>query len=204
MNIKQEKKLFNFDMKAIRTFFLGGNSTNDLFQYTLMATVGVWLSAFVIGTLTYITGVTNMVYLEAITTSLLISSIIGIGVVFLTAIGGAEFNSSYGWGIWRRSVLYNGIIFIVFYSISSGFYVEEQREKITSFELSTTDVNDCEYKVKMKSNTLIYEHCSNDATTQVKINATKQLNVYLIGKVRYGTNIADHYEFIESVIIVKE
>ena len=209
MNIKQEKKKMklNISLVGIIAFVFGGGTQGrdkDLKIFTIGITLLLWSGAVAIGTIVYIMGGTDMVYLEMIVKTLMIASVAGIGITLISTLANNDFNSDYGWGLWWRALIYNILSFGIFYSIHSGVTVIEQREKVTSFELITSDIDDCTYMVKMKSKTLVYEHCSDYSTTTDRVRKTKDLNAYLVGAIKYGTNKASHFEFVDKKIMVGE
>ncbi len=207
MNIKESRKPFKFNFGGIVPFLFGGGTEGrdkDLKMFTVGLTVALWFAASLFASVVYLMNGTDMVYLEAVVYGVMISSIGGFGITVLSLLGHNDWNSDYGWGIWWRAIIANMVIFATFYSINIGATVVEQREVVNEFQLVKTDIKDCEYMVKMKSDSLFYNHCSGYDHTYNDIMKDKDLNVYLIGKVRYGTNEADHMETVAKTIVRKK
>jgi len=204
MNIKESRKPFKLNFSGLVSFIFGGGTesrNNDLKMFTIGLTVALWFAASLFASIVYLVNGTDMVYLEAVVYGVMISSIIGFGITVLSLLGQNDWNVVYGWGIWWRAIIANMVIFALFYSINVGATVIEQREVVNEFQLVKTDIKDCEYMVKMKSDSLYYNHCSKYNQTYEEIIKDKNLNVYLIGKVRYGTNEADHMETVAKTIV---
>ncbi len=205
MDIKQERKKINisFNTDSIISFIFGGGTegkSKDLRLFSMGSTMGIWFAAFLGGSIIFLMNGTTMVYVETLVYSFMIAGLVGFGATIVSTFGNGDFNSEYGWGMWWRSLIYNILFFASFYLINTGATVVEHRELVTEFELVKSDIKDCKYMVKMKSDTLVYDHCSDYDHTYNDIRDSKDLNVYLIGKVRYGTNEADHMETVTKKI----
>jgi len=207
MNIKESREPFNFSGDKLVSFLFGGNSEGrnaELKMWTIGLTVGMWFAAAIFGSIVYLMNGTGMVFLESVVFAVMVSTMAGFGISVLSLLAKNDWNDTYGWGIWWRAVIYNIIMFATFYMINTGATVAEHREIVNEFQLVKTDIKDCEYMVKMKSDSLFYNHCSGYDHTYKDIMKDKDLNVYLIGKVRYGTNEADHMETVAKTIVRKK
>ena len=203
MNIKQDKIKLNFNTKKLMALIFGGGMGGDsgkLRQFTTFITVGMWILAIGIGTIYYLLN-DNVIFLETIVVSIMISSFVAIALVLIALLAFSDFNKTYGWGLWFRALIYNIVVAAVCFTINNHAKSDEKREQVKSFELTTTNISKCNYKIKMKSETLSLEYCSNISDIYKRISKEPGITVYLVGNVGYGSNIADHYEILDKKIV---
>lgn len=198
MNIREGKEKIN-----LLSLVFGGSKDDELYMYVLGATLGAWFAAMIIGSIVFLMNGTQMIYIETIVNALMIGAIAGFGLTVLSLAGNNDYNRTYGWGMWWRALIFNMLGFAIFYTIHTGATVDEHRESVKSFELVTSDIKDCEYMVKMESDSLVYNHCSSYDHTYKRIEESEDINAYLIGQLRYGSNVASHFEIVNKKIVKK-
>ena len=201
MNVKDNstnKRNFNFHLMS---FLFGGGKTDnksdkELRIFVISATVVLWsvLSLVAVGIFYFGNG---LIFSKVLVDTLLVASLIGIGVAALSVVGKSDWNNTYGNGLFIRTLGYNVGLFILTIIVDSGVGMKEYREPVKEFQFMTTDVGGCHYKIKMVSENLTYDYCSDRNTEYDILRGTKDINAMLVGSVKYGTNRADHVEFIK-------
>lgn len=85
--------------------------------------------------------------------------------------------------------------------IDSGIANTKYVESVKEFQFYTTDVDDCQYKITMKSENLTYDYCSDYSTEYKELYAAKEIDAILTGTKKYGDNKADYVEFVKRKVV---
>jgi len=207
MNIidNSSKKSGSFHLKSL---ILGAGkeddkTNSDLRIYVLATTFLLWgiMVILGVGIFYFNSDVTNI--WDSIVNTLMFGSMVG-GAIFLVALPARnDWNRDYGLGIVTRIGLYNVLLFVVTVAISSGFGSKEYREPVKEFQFYTTDVKGCENKITMKSENMVYQYCSDYDSTYNSMIKSKDISATLIGTMKYGSNEADHVEFMQREVVKK-
>jgi hypothetical protein len=205
MNVKDNstnKRNFSFHLMS---FLFGAGKTNnksdkELRLFVISATVILWsvLSLIAVGIFYFGSG---LIFVEVLIDTLMVASLVGIGVSILSVIGKSDWNNDYGHGLFLRSFGYNVGLFILTIMIGSGVGMKEYREPVKEFQFMTTDVTDCQYKITMVSENLTYDYCSDYNTEYQELSETKDIDAMLVGSLKYGSNKANHVEFIKRKVV---
>lgn len=205
MNIKEDKQTAKKIIEMIKSFLFGANEEEKearMPMYT--ATFGVMIVSLVVGCIFFLL-TNNAIFVEYMIASLIIGSIIGIGLTLVSLIASAEFNKNYGWGVWFRSIIINLLIFSVAMLVNKSYDNEKTTayEYVTAYSLVKTDVKNCHFRVDMESKNLTYSTCSNSSKFYESLN-NGETQIRLLISEKYGVKTVTNYEIISNVVKIKK
>jgi len=209
MNVRDNtnsRKKIDFD---ILSFLFGGPSTKNgshhnsgLKMYVIGMTVLLWAIVSIISVAVFYFN-EDMIFGSVMIHGLMVASMIGGGITLVSIMAHNDWNTNYGWGLFNRSLGYNTALFLLTLTIDSGVGMQEYREPVKEFQFMTTDIKDCEYKIKMVSEHLTYDYCSDFNREYNDLVERNDIDAFLTGKTKYGTNKADFVEFIKKKVVTK-
>lgn len=203
-NSSKERKPLNIDLASL--IFGGGKPSDhrhdkDLRMFVIGSTIILWLLAALISIGVFYFG-NDMIFGKTLINGLLIASLLGIGSALLSVIGKSDWNSTYGNGLFARSLGYNIVLFLIVMTVDIGVG-KELREPVKEFKFLVTDVKNCQYKISMVSENLTYDYCSDYSSEYKELESSQEISAVLVGKNQYGANKADYVEFIKKQIVKK-
>lgn len=194
MNIKSTS-VNPFKFITPRTLW-GGDKNNGLVIFsTVIGTLAATVVGFVLGMFNFY----NFNVLGSIALTVLVVSIFFTCMTLISLLGSGDFEGD-DWRKWCRALCYNVFVvaFIVFLFKESSPILNE---KVKSIDLVKTDTVGCKYSVRLKSENLQYEMCSDDNANFVIFKNPPK--VHLVGSLRFGNNKAKNIEYIDQHIELK-
>ena len=198
MNIKDRKSI---SFKSL-IFGAGPEDTDtnaNLRVFVMGATIILWGIFFILSIgMFYISE--KAVLVEIIIDGLLIASSLGTVATLISIMGKSDFNKQYGMGMFIRALSYNVVLFLTLVLIDTNISVKEYKEPVKEFQFLTTDIDKCNYLIRMKSDNLTYDYCSDYDSEYKELEKAEVINAVLVGKVKFGINNAAHVEFIKKKV----
>ena len=204
MNIKEDKQTAKKITETLKSFLFGANEAEKEARVPMYAaTFGVIIASLVVGYIIYLLS-SDAILVEFLTVSLIIGSIIGIGLTLVSLIASAEFNKIYGWGIWFRSILINLLVFSTAMFANKSFDDGKtiSTEYVTAYTLVKTDITGCPFRVDMESKNLTYSTCSKDGNFYSSLN-NGETPIRLSISEKYGVKTVTNYEIVSHVVKIK-
>lgn len=194
MNIKSTS-VNPFKFITARTLWGGDKNNGAVIVGTITQTVFASVLGAVLGLFKFY----NFNVLGSIAITVLLASLVFTGITLIALLFAGDFDRD-DWRRWMRLIIYNVVVlsFMVYMFKDASPILTE---KVKSVDLVKTDITGCKFSVRLQSEHLQYEMCSDDnANFEIFKNPP---NVHLVGSIKFGNNKAKSIEYIDKHIVLK-